>query len=255
MILEFLQPLMVSHDKPGQKCLMSQFTSEKCPSMNIEEYIIRIIKYFRSASMSKGAMVGAAIMLKRVVQCDNNVELSAMTAHRLILTSFVISSKFTEDLVETNSYYARVGGIEARELIALEWEFLRAIEFALIVSPKEFQLTAAAMNLMMQRKDLQQEMANLVDGDGTPARYLAVRGVNDTIAKRKIQSDSEPSAKLKSNVPAKLIKPVRANAEIESWVEIESQLPSLGWGIDATQSRDTLVTNLTVCCRCQLAFA
>ena len=38
-------------------------------------------------------------------------------------------------------------------------------------------------------------------------------------------------------------------------VEIESQLPSVGWGIDATQSRDALVTNLTVCCHCQLEFA
>ena len=143
MIWEFLQPLMVSHDKLDQKCLMSPFTSEKCPSMPIRDYIIRIIRYFRF--LSKGAMVGAAIILKRVVQRDNNVELSPMTCHRLILTSLVISSKFTEDFFDTNSYYAHVGGIETHELNALEREFLNAINFELYVSPKEFQLAAAAI--------------------------------------------------------------------------------------------------------------
>lgn len=51
----------------------------------------------------------------------------------------MLAVKFFEDIFYDNAYYARVGGIPALEMNALELEFLFLINFSLHVQPAEFE--------------------------------------------------------------------------------------------------------------------
>jgi hypothetical protein len=51
----------------------------------------------------------------------------------------MVSAKFFDDKYYNNAYYARVGGVSAKEMNAMELEFLYLVNFKLHVTPDVFQ--------------------------------------------------------------------------------------------------------------------
>ena len=75
---------------------------------------------------------------------------------RLALTGLVIAIKFNEDLFYQNKVYAEIGGITAQELAFLEKEFLKMIEFDLLVTRALFNDIYATLlqNFSCKKKTL-----------------------------------------------------------------------------------------------------
>lgn len=70
------------------------------------------------------------------VTCTNNptFTLSSLTVHRFLIAGVCAGSKAQCDVFCTNSHYAKVGGINIKELNALEMEFLKVTQWDLCVS-------------------------------------------------------------------------------------------------------------------------
>ena len=51
----------------------------------------------------------------------------------------MLSIKFFDDAFCNNSYYARIGGIQTEEMNILEMEFLKGINFTLLVTCEDYQ--------------------------------------------------------------------------------------------------------------------
>lgn len=61
------------------------------------------------------------------------------TIHRLLTAALIVSIKFWNDYHIADKDFARVAGIDIRELIRLESFFLNAIDFRLFLELAEYQ--------------------------------------------------------------------------------------------------------------------
>lgn len=111
------------------------FHAQRPPTISIQSYLERIVKY---SPCSPECYILALIYIDRIIQQNPQFQLNSLNAHRLILTSVLVASKFYDDTFYNNSYYSRVGGISSSELNALELEFLFLINFNLSVSNSTF---------------------------------------------------------------------------------------------------------------------
>lgn len=118
------------------------FHAQRPPTISIKSYLERIVRY---SPCSTECYVLALIYIDRIIQQNNTFQLTSLNAHRLLITSVLIASKFFDDTFYNNSYYSRVGGITCVELNALELEFLFLINFNLSVSPDMFNCYSSEM--------------------------------------------------------------------------------------------------------------
>ena len=111
------------------------FFSTRVPTMTIEEYLKRIIKY---SQMEASSLIMAIIYIDRVcdkkkyVLCQNNI-------HKLLMASSLLSIKFNEDNCYKNGYYAKIGGITLEEMNRLEYDFFVMLDFRLFVDEFFYQ--------------------------------------------------------------------------------------------------------------------
>lgn len=80
----------------------------------------------------------AIIYLDRIVA--KGIPLCDWTIHRLFCTCILLASKFHQDVVISNSFIAKIGGLSTLELNRLEIEFLRIINYDLIITPQDYDL-------------------------------------------------------------------------------------------------------------------
>ncbi len=85
------------------------------------------------ASCSAECFILALVYIDRLIQ-GNNLTLTSLNVHRVIITSVMLGAKFFDDQYFNNAYYAKVGGVPCPEMNSLELEFLFSINFSLQVS-------------------------------------------------------------------------------------------------------------------------
>jgi len=119
------------------------FHAQRPPTISIKSYLERIVRY---SPCSSECYVLALIYIDRIIQQNTTFQLTSLNAHRLLITSVLVASKFFDDTFYNNSYYSRVGGITCAELNALELEFLFLINFNLSVSPDMFNCYSSEMS-------------------------------------------------------------------------------------------------------------
>jgi hypothetical protein len=73
------------------------------------------------------------VYIVRLIQ-GNNLTLTSLNVHRVIITSVMLAAKFFDDQYFNNAYFAKVGGVPCPEMNSLELEFLFSINFSLHVS-------------------------------------------------------------------------------------------------------------------------
>jgi len=112
----------------------TKFHALRAPAISIRQYLERIHKY---ASCSKECFVLGLVYIDRLVRRDGLLP-TDLCVHRIVITAILLAAKFFDDAYYNNAYYARVGGVLASELNALECEFLFRIDFSLRVTPEEF---------------------------------------------------------------------------------------------------------------------
>lgn len=101
------------------------------PYIPIDAYIYRVLYY---TEFPEDISIYTLIYLKRI---DRKL-INDGSIHRLFLSSFVIASKYCEDDAYGNDIYAKIGGINKRELQRLELAFLDCIKFNLNVNHEEY---------------------------------------------------------------------------------------------------------------------
>uniref|UniRef100_A0A7S2X8Q9 Cyclin n=1 Tax=Lotharella oceanica TaxID=641309 RepID=A0A7S2X8Q9_9EUKA len=123
------------HHKEKENGIMTSFHSIHQPSISIGDYVKRISQF---AKCSPQSYILAVIYIDRLVRADENIELSLLTIHRLVLTAITVASKFMDDHYHSNATLARIGGTSGKELNQLELEFVFSLRFELHVSPECF---------------------------------------------------------------------------------------------------------------------
>jgi hypothetical protein len=115
----------------------TSFDGVKPPPIDLQQYIQRLYSYIPCSSH---CFVFAIIYVDRVLRANPRFKLSDLNVHRTFFTALVVASKFYDDEYYSNSWYGRVGGVNAKELNLLEVSFLKLIQFRLAVTPQEYEM-------------------------------------------------------------------------------------------------------------------
>jgi len=111
------------------------FQSACEPGISVNDYAMRLKARF---GCSEACFVLALIYIDRLAKMHTGISVNRLSAHRLLLTSLVVATKFHDDEYYSNTCYAKSGGIKVDDLNAMEAGFLRLIGFATFTTPEEF---------------------------------------------------------------------------------------------------------------------
>ncbi|CAO3610727.1 unnamed protein product [Cunninghamella blakesleeana] len=134
------------------------FHARSIPSIDIESYLLRILKYCPCANE---CFLSLLIYFDRMARNTTQLRLDSFNIHRLIISGVMVASKFFSDVFYTNIRYAKVGGIPVKELNILELEFLRMNDFKLYIKLEELQKYGDQL-LMHHYREQQQLYQNIL---------------------------------------------------------------------------------------------
>lgn len=95
---------------------------------------------------SDATFIAALIVVDRLLEYDGGrLPLTPRNVHRIFFASLVVAVKYHEDLVYSNSHYAKAGGVHLREVNRLERVLLMALDFDLRIAPEQYHTYEAAL--------------------------------------------------------------------------------------------------------------
>jgi hypothetical protein len=137
IVSRVLQEISFINDKiPLTSSTITRFHSKTPPAISIHKYLTRIVQY---TSLESACLLLLLIYIDRMCEKNPLFCISSLTVHRFIIACVTVSAKALCDSYCTNSHYAKVGGINPKELNTLELEFLFMIDFRLSASPENLQ--------------------------------------------------------------------------------------------------------------------
>lgn len=126
-------PQMVAMAAPPAR--KSVFQCAFPPSIRIQDYVARVLRF---SQCHEGCAVVSLVYLDRLLKRHPWITVGPLTCHRLVLVSVVLAIKFYDDTYYSNSFYAKVGGVQLKDLNNLERIYLQLIEYRLCVDPREY---------------------------------------------------------------------------------------------------------------------
>ena len=111
------------------------FNTRHVPKITIFEYLLRIKKY---SKIENSTIIISLIYIDRICK-KNQITLSKYNIHKLLFTANLISAKYNEDIIYDNSFYSKIAGVPAGELMNLEKSFLKMIDFELFISEEIYK--------------------------------------------------------------------------------------------------------------------
>ena len=72
---------------------------------------------------------------------------TSQNCHRILLTAFLLAHKFTTDARISIGFIAKAGGVSKEELLTLETEFLKIVDWNVAVSEETFDKYLHAVTL------------------------------------------------------------------------------------------------------------
>lgn len=114
----------------------TRFHGNTLPSIQLEQYLLRIHKY---ACQEPSLFVLIVLYAQRVHLTRPSFILDSKSIHRFIIASITIMIKCFCDKYYTNAFYAKVGGMSVQELNALELDLLYLMDWHLVVSIETIQ--------------------------------------------------------------------------------------------------------------------
>ncbi|CAK9047946.1 unnamed protein product [Durusdinium trenchii] len=116
---------LIANPDLSSRC-SSCFHGFRKPSIGIEDYLMRLRDYFMC---SDSCFLLALVYISRFLDFCPDFVVNAFSIHRLLATSLVVSVKFHEDVIYSNTFYAKVCGLRQEELNRGELEFLKMIKW------------------------------------------------------------------------------------------------------------------------------
>ena len=111
------------------------FHSVQVPPMSTPDYAARIAKYAQCSEECFVAAFGYVIRYLRAT----GLALNLFNIHRLAICSVMIATKCHDDIFYSTSYMASIGGVSVQELVGLELEFLRVLDFDMWIEPAQLR--------------------------------------------------------------------------------------------------------------------
>eukprot|EP00759_Apiculatamorpha_spiralis_P031708 PhF_6_TR33550/c2_g1_i3/m.48926 len=110
----------------------------KSTTLSLEQYMVdRMAKY---SFASEECYVLTLVLVHRWAKATGS--LTHHTVHRVTLTAFLISIKMHQDMFYSDRYYAKVGGVEIKDLLWMEGKFLQDVKWTLWVDPTVYRSCA-----------------------------------------------------------------------------------------------------------------
>jgi hypothetical protein len=133
---------------------LSVFFSIQPPSLDIASYLSRIMEYF---ACTHECYVMASVYIDRIARCHPEFPISQLSAHRLLLASVLVATKFNDDTYYSNEWYANVGGVSNADLNRMEIEFLKLLDWNVNVTRDEFDRHASLLCAVTHRRSVARE--------------------------------------------------------------------------------------------------
>lgn len=134
-ITKYLRDKIVENYSKDESPVIDCFYAKKIPSMSMEDYLNRIVKY--SELQDSTLIISTLYIIKA---CDrNNYILNFNNIHRILLTSVIVAIKYNEDDFYKNTQYSKIGGIPLNELNKLEYEFCSLLDFNLHIDLETYK--------------------------------------------------------------------------------------------------------------------
>jgi len=111
------------------------FYVDSIPEISIPAYLERIAWFLECP---KACFVLALEYIQRLAQYKEGVVVNYNSVHQLVISCIMVAAKFIDDKIFKNTVYARVGGLSARSLSALEVKLLFFLSFDLHVLPERY---------------------------------------------------------------------------------------------------------------------
>ena len=104
------------------------FDSKTVPNIDIAEYLMRMAYYIPLTKQQ--FLLGVEYIDRYLISL--NTSLSATSMHRLTATAMVLAHKFDCDYPLNDAHYGRIMGLNRDELMFLQMEFMRRVQYRLM---------------------------------------------------------------------------------------------------------------------------
>ena len=123
-----------------QKCLENDiFTPRILPTISILDYLNRIVIF---SNIEENTLISALIYIDTVAKIK---KISQFNVYKILFAAVLVALKFNEDEIYKNNYYAQIAGVSIEELLILENEFLKLIDYKLIIIESTFNAYKLAL--------------------------------------------------------------------------------------------------------------
>ena len=119
------------------------FETKGIPDISLYEYLIRIISY---SNCEENTLILSLIYIDKISKIK---QLNKFNIYKILFTSILISLKFYEDEIFTNSYYSQIAGVSEKELIIMEYDFYILLNFNLFIKEEIFNTFKKALEKMI----------------------------------------------------------------------------------------------------------
>ena len=126
------------------------FDIKKIPNMNIDNYIKRIVKYSKPEPQS---LISALIYIDKICEKEK-IFITKVNVYKLVLICIMISMKYNEDDINSNAFFAKVGGIDLENLNQIENKTYEILNYDLYIDDNLYQKYEDNLSLFMSNYDL-----------------------------------------------------------------------------------------------------
>ncbi|CAE6456676.1 unnamed protein product [Rhizoctonia solani] len=200
-----------SRNALGTPAASLAFHARNIPSISIEQYLLRILKYCPTTNeVFLGLLVYFDRMSRLATECalphspspHRTLTIDSYNIHRLLIAGVTVASKFFSDVFYTNSRYAKVGGLPQTELNQLELHFLLLNDFRLSIPIDEMQRYAE--QLLRYSAGMSPEEAFAPSATAPPPTPLAPPSPQTPVTPSTTRSESQRQSQSEPHRPAHL---------------------------------------------------
>ena len=142
-ISNIINELIDSNSKNENENKNDIFDTKGIPDISLYEYLIRIISY---SNCEENTLILSLIYIDKIAKIK---QLNKFNIYKIVFTSILISLKFYEDEIFTNSYYSQIAGVSEKELIIMEYDFFILLNFNLFIKEEIFNTFKKALEKMI----------------------------------------------------------------------------------------------------------
>ena len=142
-ISNIINELIDSNSKNENENKNDIFDTKGIPDISLYEYLIRIISY---SNCEENTLILSLIYIDKISKIK---QLNKFNIYKILFTSILISLKFYEDEIFTNSYYSQIAGVSEKELIIMEYDFFILLNFNLFIKEEIFNTFKKALEKMI----------------------------------------------------------------------------------------------------------